>query len=148
MQYRSAIFGPLFGEFAQDFEDAFEELFHVWDKPPQRLRALWSPRVDIAETSEYIVVVFELPGVDRDSISLFVDQERLVVTGVRRRKQLNEEHSCRRLEISYGPFERAVHIGAHVDTRGARASYVDGLLEVTLPKVQTPIRQTVRVNIE
>jgi len=131
-----------------DIDEAFDSLFHHQERPTSRTRALWRPRVDIGETSEFVVVTFELPGVDRNSIELTFDSEMLIVTGLRRRKQLSQEHSCRRIEISYGPFERAVSIDAQVDVAQGKAIYEDGLLEVTLTKTVGAREQTIRVNIQ
>jgi HSP20 family protein len=47
---------------------------------------------------------------------------------------MNAQRSYHTLEIPYGRFERTMHLPPGIDTDAARASYRDGLLEITLPK--------------
>ncbi len=44
------------------------------------------------------------------------------------------------LEIEHGPFERVIELGADVESEAARATYVDGMLEIELPIARRNVR--------
>jgi HSP20 family protein len=98
----------------------------------------WMPAVDMYETDDAIVVLFDLAGVDADKTEVHAEANALTVRGVRRERHApaapNEERSYHALEIPYGRFERTLQLPPGIDTAGASASYRDGLLEITLPK--------------
>jgi len=99
-----------------------------------RPRSGFSPAVDVYYTDDppTAVVSVEVAGADPDALSLEVKGRELVVSGVRRPGQ-PEGRLYQQLEIAYGPFRRAVALGADVDPEGARATYDDGILRVELP---------------
>jgi HSP20 family protein len=144
--------------FPADFEQVEEDMDRLFDgllsgtailhRPRRPTSALWRPMADVCETEAYVVVTFELPGVDRDSLELTMVGSELTVRGTRRRRQLSCGYSCRRLEIQSGPFERVVHVGVAVNLAESKAIYEDGLLEVTLPKTDQAKTQSISVNIQ
>jgi HSP20 family protein len=126
------------------------DLFVSFERP--RPRTGFSPPVDVYYTDDppTAVVKVEVAGADPDALSLEVKGRELVVSGVRRAGQ-PEGRLYQQLEIAYGPFRRAVALGADVDPDGAKATYDDGILRVELPLVSrdarartVPIEQTER----
>jgi len=99
---------------------------------------VWTPAMDIYETDSALVVLLDLAGVDATRTEVHAEPHLLVVRGMRRERDsagsTEEERSYHALEIPYGRFERRVGLPAGLDTSAARASYRDGLLEITLPK--------------
>jgi HSP20 family protein len=106
-----------------------------------RPRTGFSPAVDVYYTDDppTAVVSVELAGADPDALSLEVKGRELVVSGVRRAGQ-PEGRLYQQLEIAYGPFRRAVSLGADVDPDSAKATYDDGILRVELPLVSRDAR--------
>src|ERR1051326_2146662 len=102
---------------------------------------VWTPAMDMYETEDALVIVLDLAGVDADRTEVHAEPHLLVVRGVRRerrsRSRPDEQRSYHALEIPYGRFERSVRLPPGLDPAEARASYRDGLLEITLPK-RTP----------
>jgi HSP20 family protein len=103
-----------------------------------QLAPVWTPAMDMYETGDAIVVLLDLAGVDADKTEVHAEPHLLVVRGVRHERhvtqQPNEQRNYHALEIPYGRFERSVRLPPGLDTESARASYRDGLLEITLPK--------------
>ena len=99
---------------------------------------IWTPALDMYETDDAIVVLFDLAGVQADQTEVHAEPHTLSIRGVRRERYASdgkdERRSYHALEIPYGRFERTVTLPPGVDTASAHASYRDGLLEVTLPK--------------
>ena len=94
----------------------------------------WSPAVDIYETEGEIIVKAEIPGVDRNDISLHLENNVLTLKGERRFEKETKEENYHRIERSYGGFSRAFSIPAIVDEDKIRADYKDGVLKIALPK--------------
>jgi HSP20 family protein len=98
----------------------------------------WTPAMDMYETSDALVILLDLAGVEADRTEVHAEPHLLVVRGVRRERRApgrsDEQRSYHTLEIPYGRFERHVQLPPGLDTGEARASYHEGLLEITLPK--------------
>jgi len=98
----------------------------------------WSPALDMYETQASFVVLLDLAGVDADNTEVQTQPHVLTVRGVRRERHgryaPTEQRNYHALEIPHGRFERSVRLPPGIDTDAARASYRDGLLEITLPK--------------
>lgn len=93
----------------------------------------YCPPADVffeAQTDE-VVVRFELPGIDRDEIDLFVDRRQLVVSG-ERQFPVAPGRSYQQVEFDYGPFERRIRLGVDIDPDKTSATYEHGILEVRL----------------
>lgn len=94
----------------------------------------WSPTTDVVENDDAILLRAELPGVDRKDISIDVENNLLTMQGEREYKGEKEEKGFKRIERSYGRFVRAFTIPPNVNPDQIKATYADGLLEVTMPK--------------
>jgi HSP20 family protein len=94
----------------------------------------WSPAVDIYETANEIMVKAELPGVDRNDITLNLENNVLTLRGERKFEKETRQENYHRIERSYGGFSRAFSIPAIVEEEKIRAEYKDGILTIALPK--------------
>jgi HSP20 family protein len=101
----------------------------------------WTPRVDIRETDETILVTIDLPGVHRDAIELTVEGSYLHVTGVRREPEPGGCVRWHQMEIAYGSFERVINLPCAIDPDLIRASFQDGFLHIEIPRAEPPSRQ-------
>jgi HSP20 family protein len=124
-----------------------EELFADLCQVPRLVasRRGFRPAVDVyrAEDPPAVIVVVELAGVDPADTELAFADGTLVVRGARRR---STQQRILHMEIDYGSFERQVSLPETVDAEAAEASYVRGLLVVTLPIAERPSRKlTVKI---
>ena len=92
------------------------------------------PRYDFVETREAYLLVFDLPGVKRDEISVTTEGEDVVLSGERSRPEWGEDASVRRSERPYGGFRRALRMPADVRIDDIKARLDEGVLTVTLPR--------------
>src|SRR3979409_2550317 len=75
--------------------------------PQPQVTTVWTPAVDVYETDEAIVVLFDLAGVDAEKTEVHAEPHLLVVRGVRRERHgPPEQRTFHTLEIPYGRFER------------------------------------------
>lgn len=95
---------------------------------------LWHPAMDIYNRKDDLVVELELPGLKPEDIDMSLQEDHLVVEGSRGRSSEYSEETVYFSERFFGGFHRVVHLPTSVDADGAKASFKDGLLTITLPK--------------
>ena len=96
---------------------------------------LWEPPIDVYETDEDLVVLCELPGIDRDRMEIVAEGQTLTIRGERRRSTGGAERRYHRMEVCFGGFERVIDLPSRVDPGTAQAAYRDGYLQVSFRKV-------------
>lgn len=107
---------------------------------PGTLGEVWSPRVDIYETLDSLIVKVCAAGVKSEQVdvSLSADDRFLTVRGIRREGNMDRGGVIRyyQLEVYYGPFERTIPIPPEIkiDRENLQATYREGFLIITLPK--------------
>ena len=95
------------------------------------------PSVDVAERGNDIVVTADMPGVDKGDIRLDVTADNVLeISAEKKAEKKEEEKGYVRHERSYTGYYRTVRLPAPVDKTRAKASYNNGVLEVTLPMTQ------------
>lgn len=104
------------------------------------------PKVDVLERDNEIVVRAEVPGVDKMDLDVSVSDSTVTIKGSTRHEEKEEKGDYYRHEISTGAFTRAVALPSDVDGSKARASFKDGVLELTLPKLEKTRRHSVKVD--
>ena len=93
-------------------------------------RADWTPAADIYETDSSYLIAIDLPGIERQSLEIDVDENRLVVKGIRAIAQPKQH----RTERPRGKFLRTFSVPGSVDQGKIGAEYKDGVLQISLPK--------------
>src|SRR5262245_58925853 len=105
----------------------------------------WTPLCDIYEEGDNIVVKAELPGLDRNDIDVQVENNILTLRGERKREKEVKSENLFRTERYYGSFTRSFTLPVTVDTEKIRADYRDGVLQVTMPKVEEAKPRKIKV---
>lgn len=96
----------------------------------------WMPPVDIYEGDEALVVKAELPGFSKEDITVELKENTLILRGERKREAEMKEGAYHRMERAYGTFQRSFLLPTTVDQQKVKATYKDGVLELSLPKVE------------
>lgn len=111
------------------------------------LTAAWTPACDVFEDKDAVKIVAEIPGVKPEDVKLSIENNLLTIRG--EKKQLAEEKAERvhRYERSYGTFERRFALPNTVDPDRIEAQYDNGLLTVTLPKVERARPREIQVKV-
>ena len=97
-------------------------------------KALLSPRIDIHEADDHIELSAELPGVEQDDVDVSVLEGVLTITGEKKSARETNE-GARIVERSFGSFKRSFRLNDTVDVDNITASFKNGVLVLTLPKV-------------
>ncbi|MDP2846831.1 MAG: Hsp20/alpha crystallin family protein [Humidesulfovibrio sp.] len=125
------------------FPGRFERLFEDFFKPQfAEGRRLAYPPLNVSEDASAYYVRSELPGLSLDSVELTLTDKNLVIKGERP----TEQGKYYRQERPAGFFQRVVALNVPVDRDAVRATLVDGVLTVTLPKCSECLPR--KINIE
>jgi HSP20 family protein len=103
------------------------------------------PRLDVSETDAAVHVVAELPGVKQDQIDIEVQADVLRISGEKKDERVVNEHNYHATERSFGRFDRSIRLPAEVDGQQAEATFADGVLSISLPKVKPTGTQKVAI---
>ena len=116
-------------------------------QPRDGATTAWVPPVDIFEEDHAIRIMAEIPGVRPDDVKLTVENNVLTIQGTK--QQVAEERTDRvhRYERTYGAFERSFTLPTTVDANAIKASYENGVLTVTLPKVERAKPRQIEVQV-
>jgi len=110
-------------------------------------RQAWMPSVDVVEAQDSIKLKVELAGMKPEDIKLEVDENVLTVSGERRFEDEVREDKYYRIERRYGSFSRSIALPLNVATDKIDAAYENGVLEVSLPKVEEAKPKRIAVSI-
>lgn len=97
---------------------------------------VWRPPTDVYETDEVILIRVEIAGMNPQDFRVHFDNGRLIIQGRRDDACRHQKRIFRQMEINYGPFGVIVALSEPVDGAGIHATYRNGLLEITVPKLK------------
>src|SRR5262245_30831982 len=104
-----------------------------------------SPRVDVIERDDEILVRAELPGVDKKDLDVSLTDNAVTIKATSRKESREEQGEYYRQEISSGYLQRSVALPGGIDANACRAEFKDGLLELRIPKQQKAKRVQIEV---
>jgi HSP20 family molecular chaperone IbpA len=119
-----------------DRADRLQRQFLRYLGPSGDSAAVWEPPVDIQETVEGLILLFALPGVEPEQISLRLEPTELIVSAMRPLKLAHPDAVIRRLEMPHGRFFRRIPL-AGVPLKLTASRYENGCLEVRLTREVT-----------
>ena len=134
------------------------ELDRMFDDWPMAWRALrsmapgdsaaWAPKIDVFERDNRLVTRVDLPGMKKDDVSVEVTDGTLLLRGERRRETEKKNDQLYRSEREYGSFFRTVPLPDGVTLEDVKATFADGVLEVSVPLPAKLDAQTRKVPID
>lgn len=115
-----------------------------WEMPamPEMPRL---PKVDIVDQDNAVVVRAEVSGVKKEDIDISVGDSTVTIRGRTSHEEKEEKGDYYRSEISRGEFSRTVALPCDVDGNKASAKLENGLLILTLPKLEKAKRRSIKV---
>jgi len=105
-----------------------------------------TPRVDVVDRDQEIVVKAELPGVKKEDLDVTVGDNNITIRARSSYESKEEKGEYYRCEISRGEFARTIGLPSAVDASKAKAKFTDGILELTLPKTGGARRHNVKID--
>ena len=137
---RTSVFGDPFREL-----DRLERAFFGRQSDGFSMTAFGT---DIRDEGDKYLLEADLPGFDKDAITLSLDGDILTISAERSAEKKDEnEKSYIRSERSYGKFSRSFDV-SEVDTEGIKAKFENGVLTLDMPKKQEQIPEKRMIEIE
>lgn len=146
MEYIKIRFLDDFGHIGSKFEKTIEDMFRSMSPVFTLAERTWKPLMDMNETPEEVVIVAEIPGVDKDDLEVEISSKAVRIQGNRFARHCSGDATYRLAEIQYGRFERVLFLPAPIDPEVVSATYQNGLLEIRLAK--QPPEKTHKIPIQ
>ncbi len=136
--------------FRREIDRLFDEIFEREFPAPRRAREItrvFAPAVDMYEKKDEIVIKAELPGMNRDDISIELTEDAITLSGEITREEEAKEADYYCAERTYGKFSRTIDLLVKVNIEKAEATYKDGILEIRLPKAEEAKRREIKLKV-
>lgn|SRR5690554_5272753 len=111
-------------------------------------RSDWAPAVDIRESKEAFLIDAELPGMRKEDVKVTVHDGVLTIQGERKQESESSDSKHHRVERVYGSFMRRFTLPDNVDANNINARFQDGVLSLTLKKVEPAERKAIEINVD
>ena len=141
-----------FRELERRLEEAFSDGWRFpsrWEVPDwsrfSKLKFL-TPRVDIVDRNDDILVRADVPGVKKDNLDVTLTDNTITIKGITSEEKKEENGDYFRSETMKGSFSRTMYLPSDVDGNRAESTFKDGMLEVIVPKLDKAKRIKVVVD--
>ena len=98
----------------------------------------WKPSIDLLDRKMEYVIRADLPGYSPEKVKISVQENSVQIGGEIQEEKDKTEGNFQLKERSFGTFSRSIPLPAQIKPDEASARYKDGVLEITLPKVEIP----------
>ena len=93
------------------------------------------PKVNVYEYDDKIGIVAEIPGLDKKNVSVEVEDQVLTISGDKHGFD-TRGGKCITRELKQSAFKRSFNLGEHLDGDNVEASFKDGMLSISVPKIE------------
>ncbi len=107
---------------------------------------VWMPRVDIKEEGNTYHVLMDLPGVNKEDVNIMLEDGVLTISGERKSSEEEEKQRCHLNERAHGKFSRRFTLQNVIDTEKIEAKIENGVLTVSLPKLEAVLPRKIEVS--
>jgi HSP20 family protein len=104
------------------------------------------PKVNVYEYDDKIGIVAEIPGLDKNQVSVEVEEDMLTISGDKHGFE-DEGAKCINRELKHSSFKRSFNLGDHLDGDDVSATFKDGMLSISIPKKEPAVPKKHSVKI-
>lgn len=106
------------------------------------------PEIDLVEEKDIYLVKADIPGLKKEELDIKVEGKILSIKGERKQEKETKEKNFYAAERFYGAFSRTIELPTDVKAEEVKASYKDGVLEITLPKSEGAKAKQISVEVK
>ena len=128
------------------FQDEMSRVFDSFFRPGTAESTGWYPAVDVRETESEYLVRAELPGVSKDDVKINIVNSTLIIRGEKKQETEEKKGNWHHVERTFGSFERTFALPSSVAADRIKARFVDGVLEVSVPKSEEARPREIRID--
>ena len=126
----------LLRQMTSELDRMFDEPWTLFRMPMQfasnELPA-WAPKVDVVTKDNALITRVDLPGMKKEDVKVEVQDGLLTLSGERKKEVIEDKDNVYREEREYGSFCRVVPLPKGIKAGDVKASFTNGVLEVTMP---------------
>ena len=104
-----------------------------------------TPNIDVLNRENDFLIKAELPGVDKKDIKITIVNNRLTLEATMGKEEKEEKEDYFRQEICRGSYYRTIELPEAVKESDAKATFQNGVLELTIPKMEKTKKSTIPV---
>ena len=106
------------------------------------------PKVNVYEYDDKVGIVAEIPGLDKKQLNIEVENGVLTVSGDKHGVWEEEGATVLRRELKASSFKRSFQLGELLDADRVKANFKDGILSISIPKMEpeTPKKTYVKIS--
>jgi HSP20 family protein len=141
----------LMREMTTDFERMFGEIgwpSFRWPAFRHSAAEAWDPKIEVFEKDNRLFTKIDLPGMKKEDVKVEVTDGQLAISGERKREAEEKGERLYRCEREYGSFYRAVPMPEGAKLEDVKATFTDGVLEVSVALPARAEAQPRQVQIE
>lgn len=106
---------------------------------------LWSPAVEIIDQEDALTIKACLPGIKQEDIDITATRHTLTIKGEHQSQTQDSKDKYYHSEFTYGKFVRNLKLPIPIQNEKVTATLKDGILILTLPKVESMVDKAVKV---
>ena len=105
------------------------------------------PKVNVYEYDDKISIVAEIPGLDKKNVTVDVEEDVLIISGDKHGFD-SDGGKCITRELKQSAFKRSFNLGEHLDGTNVSAKFKDGMLSISVPKIEPekPKKHSVKIS--
>jgi len=107
----------------------------------------WQPAIEIQDADAHVILRAEIPGIEAKDLDVRVTREAASDLGEHRYEQKTQAKGFFRSEFRYGKFGRVIALPVAVQNDQVKAAFANGILTLTLPKVEAAKNRVVKLNL-
>ena len=116
----------------------------LWEWPRMKGEE-WVPAFNFYEKEGSYFLEAEIPGVNKDDISVTIDKNLITISGRKEAKREEKGSNYYLLEASSGSFSRSIRVPEEIEEDKVKAEYKDGVLHLTLPSKKVPEAKKIKI---
>jgi len=151
----SLFFNPTAQVFGQNpfpqWQREINDLFERFNKDLEHNKmtpSTISPCVELAESEKAYQVLIEMPGMNENDFKVSLKDNRLMVEGKRKQLDYGKNFQVATTELNYGDIYREIFLSEEVNANTIKAIFHDGILTITLDKLEPGLHQIKRIPIQ
>ena len=110
-------------------------------------RTAWAPAVELHDNGSELLLRVEIPGVEAKDLDVQVTQDAVSIAGEHRYEKNSQSKDKVHSEFRYGKFARVIPLPTKVQNQQVKADLKDGILILTLPKLEQEQSKVFKVNL-
>ena len=105
------------------------------------------PKVNVYEHDEKITILAEIPGLDKSNVKVDVEEQVLTIKGDKHGLTFGDG-KCITRELKQSAFTRSFNLGEYLDGKNVSAKFKDGILTISIPKIEPeqPKKHSVKIS--